>query len=72
VLANCCIGRQHLMTIDVRNGRQSPFAELTSPVVSIRRLGTGRLLVADQLGQLLVVSNGHSKTIATGVSAIAV
>ena len=69
VLADCCVGHQHLVTVDLRSGRQAPFAEISAPVVSIRRLGPSRLLVANQLGQLLLVSRGHSKTIATGVSA---
>jgi hypothetical protein len=68
-LANCCRGRQQLAMVDLRSGRQTPFAEISSPVVSIRRFGAGRLLVADQLGQLLLVSRGHSKIIATGIGA---
>ena len=69
VLANCCMGRQRLVTVDLRSGRQTTFAEISSPVVSIRRLGTGQLLVVDQLGELLLVSRGHSKIIATGIGA---
>ena len=68
-LANCCIGRQQLVTVDLRNGKQAPFAEISSPVVSIRRYGPGQLLVADQLGQLLFVSRGQSKIIANGIGA---
>ena len=68
-LANCCIGRQRLVTVDLRSGRRTPFAEISSPVVSIRRFGPGRFLVADQLGQLLLVSRGQSKIIATGIGA---
>ena len=69
VLANCCRGRQRLVTVDLRSGRRTPFAEISSPVVSIRRFGPGRFLVADQLGQLLLVSRGQSKIIATGIGA---
>jgi hypothetical protein len=68
-LANCCMGRQRLVTVDLRSGRRTPFAEISSPVVSIRRFGPGRFLVADQLGQLLLVSRGQSKIIATGIGA---
>ncbi|MGA9762767.1 MAG: hypothetical protein WBQ14_10115 [Gaiellaceae bacterium] len=71
VLANCCIGRQRLVTVDLLSGKQAPFVQISSPVVSIRRYGPGRLLVADQLGQLLLVSRGHSTIIAGGIGAAA-
>jgi hypothetical protein len=69
VLSDCCMGRQHLVTVDLRTGRQAAFAEISSPVVSIRRLGRGQVLVADQLGQLLIVSHGRVRVISNGVSA---
>jgi hypothetical protein len=55
-----------------KRASRAPFAGLSPPVVSIRRIGTGQLLIADQLGQLLLVSCGHSKTIAAGVGRSAV
>lgn len=67
LLADCCIGSQHLVAVDLRSGRQAAFARISSPVVSARRFGTERVIVTDQLGELLVISRGHVERIATRV-----
>ena len=70
-LANCCIGRQRLVTIDTRSGTASPFARLSSPPVYLRRLSPGKLLVVTTIGELAVVSSGHTHVFATGIWAAA-
>jgi hypothetical protein len=67
VLANCCIGRQRLVAVDVRSGATSPFVRLSSPPVYMRRLSAGKLLVVTTLGELAVVSRGHTRVIATDI-----
>jgi hypothetical protein len=67
VLANCCIGRQRLVAVDTRSGARTPFAQISSPPVFTRRIGAERLLVVTVLGELVVVSKGHTRVIATDV-----
>jgi hypothetical protein len=42
VLANCCIGRQNLVAVDLRSGSRKLFAHLASPDENVRRLKRGR------------------------------
>ena len=70
-LANCCIGRQRLTAIDLRSGARRAFARLSSPPENIWRLRTGTLLVQDALTQLVLVSRGHARVIATKFAAAA-
>jgi hypothetical protein len=67
VLANCCTGRQRLVAVDTRSGARSPFAQVSSVPVYMRRIGEGRLLVVTILGELVVVSKRRSRVIATDV-----
>ena len=71
VLANCCIGRQQLVTIDVRSGAISPFVELSTPPEIIRRLKPGLLLTVAASGELALVSRGHTRVIARRITAAA-
>ena len=68
-LANCCIGRQRLVTIDLRSGVRHPFAVLPAPPETIRRLRAGVLLVVTAGAELMIVSHRHSRVIARGVTA---
>ena len=67
VLANCCTGRQRLAAVDTQSGARSPFAQVSSVPVYMRRIGEGRLLVVTILGELVVVSKRRSRVIATDV-----
>ena len=71
VLADCCIGRQHLLAIDLRSGASTPFAELSSPTENIRRLKPGLLLTVTALNELALVSRGSARVIAHGITAAA-
>jgi hypothetical protein len=68
-LANCCIGRQRLVTINLRSGSRHPFAVLPAPPETIRRLRDGVLLVTTASGALMIVSHRHTTVIARGVTA---
>jgi hypothetical protein len=71
VLADCCIGRQHLLAIDVSSGTPTPFAGVSSPAENIRRLKPGVLLTVTALSELALVSRGRARVIAHGISAAA-
>jgi hypothetical protein len=71
VLADCCIGRQNLLAIDLRSGTPTPFAELSSPAENIRRLKPGLLLTVTALNELALVSRGRARVIAHGITAAA-
>lgn len=71
VLANCCIGRQQLVTIDIRSGVIGSFAELSAPPEIIRRLKPGLLLTVTASGELALVSRGRTRVIARGITAAA-
>ena len=71
VLANCCIGRQRLVAVDLPSGARTPFAELRAPVENVRRLKGGSLLIVTALQRLARVSLGRQVLIATGVVAAA-
>jgi hypothetical protein len=72
VLADCCVGPQQLVTLDLASGSTAPFARLSSPTEYIKRIGPGRFLVLDALRELLVVEKGRSRAIATGLSAVSI
>jgi WD40 repeat protein len=67
VLADCCIGRQRLVAVDLRSGARTPFAGLSSPAESIRRLKQRRLLTVTALNELAVVSRGRTRVLAKRV-----
>jgi hypothetical protein len=69
VLANCCIGRQRLVAVDLRSGARAPFAALRAPVENVRRQPRGSLLVVNALHRLVRVSPGRKRLISTGVVA---
>lgn len=71
VETNCCIGSQHLATIDLISGARRPFATLTSPPQNLWRLRSGGLLTEDALGELALVSRGRVRVIATHIAAVA-
>ena len=71
VETNCCIGRQHLATVDLISGARRPFATLTSPPQNLWRLRSGALLTEDALGELALVSRGRVQVIARGIAAVA-
>jgi hypothetical protein len=67
-LANCCIGNQRLVSIDLRSGRRKPFAVVPGPPETIRRLRDGVLLVVTASNKLMVVSHNHKKVVASRVT----
>jgi Tol biopolymer transport system component len=67
VLADCCIGRQHLVAVELRSGARTAFAGLSSPAESIRRLKQRRLLTVTALNELAVVSRGRTRVLAKRV-----
>ena len=69
VETNCCSGRQKLATVDASGAHPRAFAEIPSPVIAIRRFGTGRMLVLDWHNELHLVSHGRTTTIAKGILA---
>ena len=69
VLANCCIGRQRVIRVDLRSGTRSAFATLSSPPESVRRLRPGLLLTVTALNEVALVSRGHFRVIAKGATA---
>jgi Tol biopolymer transport system component len=71
VLADCCIGRQHLAAVDLRSGGSTPFATISSPPEAVRRLKPGLLVAVTALHELAVVRRGSVHTIARGVVAVA-
>jgi hypothetical protein len=72
VLANCCIGHQHLIEIDLRSGKRSRFATLPAPDEQIRRLYAATLLVVTAAAELALVSHGRVHALASGITAAAV
>jgi hypothetical protein len=69
-LANCCIGRQNLVAVDLQSGRRSPFATLPEPPESLRRIGPASFVATTPDGYLLLFSHGNVKRIATGFYAV--
>jgi hypothetical protein len=72
VLANCCIGKQRLVTVDLGSGARAPFAQLAAPPETIRRVRPGPLMAVTALGQLAYISRNHVRVVATHVAAAAV
>ena len=69
VLADCCIGRQHLIAVDLRSGARTAFAEISSPAENIQRSKAGVLLAVTALQELVLVTRGHARVIAGGIYA---
>ncbi len=69
VLANCCIGRQKLVAVDLRSGIRTPFAQLSSPVENVIRLKPRALLAVTALHRLVRVTPGRSHVIARRIVA---
>lgn len=69
VLTNCCIGPQQLVAVDLRSGARTVFAQLASPVESVRRLRGGVLLAVTALHRLVRLTPGQARVIATGIIA---
>jgi hypothetical protein len=69
VLANCCIGRQDLVTVDLHSGVRTPFALLASPDENVRRLKGGALLAVTALHRLVRVTPGRTHVIARSIVA---
>jgi hypothetical protein len=71
-LADCCIGVQHLVTVDVATGHESPFRVVDSPVEAIRRNAvTGALGFVTALGNAWVIDDGSAHLLMDGATAIA-
>jgi hypothetical protein len=71
LLANCCIGSQRLVAVDLRTKTRSTFAHISSPVETGQRLRDGMLLLTTALDELVVVSRGHARVLAHGITAAA-
>jgi Tol biopolymer transport system component len=71
LLANCCIGRQRLVALDLASGARTAFARISSPDETAQRLRDGELLMTTALGELVVVSRGHVRVLAHGITAAA-
>lgn len=71
LLANCCIGKQRLVAVDLRTNVRSAFARISSPVETAQRLHDGVLLLTTALDELVVVSRGHATVLARGITAAA-
>jgi hypothetical protein len=71
VLANCCIGRQRIVRVDLRSRARRAFATLSSPPVNIRRLRQGLLLTVTALNEVALVSRDRFRVIARAATAAA-
>jgi hypothetical protein len=69
VLANCCIGTQQLVAVDLGSGARSQFARIGAPDEQVRRLKGGALLVVTALQRLVTVRQGRVHKIAKGIVA---
>lgn len=72
VLANCCIGRQRLDTVNLQTGVRTPFAHLSSPTEFIRRVAPGRFLILTALRELVIVERGRTRVVRREVSSASV
>jgi hypothetical protein len=68
--ANCCIGSQELVKLDVRAGRESNFARISSPVQTVQSVAPGTLLISDALNQLISVSRSRVRILRQGIVAV--
>jgi hypothetical protein len=68
--ANCCIGSQELIKLDLRTGRQTKFALISSPVQTVQPIGPGTLLISDALNELVSVSRGQVRVLREGIVAV--
>jgi hypothetical protein len=69
--ANCCIGPQLLVAVDIRSGANTPFAQVAAPPEIIRRLRPGLLLTVTAARKLVLVTREHTRVIASGITAVA-
>jgi hypothetical protein len=72
VLTNCCIGRQHLIAIDLRSGARTPFAEIDSPIENVRRVNSQTVLVVTALHRLVRVAPGRARVLGKRILAASV
>lgn len=70
VLANCCVGRQKLVAVDLRSGSRKLFARISSPDENVRRVGRGTLLAVTALHELVRVTQGHVRVISSGILSV--
>jgi hypothetical protein len=63
--ANCCIGRQRLVSAATR----ATFATLSSPPETAVRTAAGTLVITTALKELVVVTRGHVRVVRRGVTA---
>jgi hypothetical protein len=68
--ANCCIGTQQLVTLNLETGRETKLARISSPVETVHRVGRTSLLITDALGELVRVTPGHVQILRTGIDAV--
>ena len=71
VLTHCCIGPQRLVAVDLRSGKATRFATLSSPVEQVRGVGASKLLVVTALNELAFVSRGQVRVVARRIVAAA-
>jgi hypothetical protein len=68
--AGCCIGSQQLVTLNLRTGRESKFARISSPVQTVQRIARGTLLITDAGDQLLRVTQGRVHVLREEIEAV--
>jgi hypothetical protein len=68
-VCDCCVGYSHLVAFDLRTGRQTAFATLYGPPESMSRLKPGVLLVVTAAHLLVTAKQGHTRLVATEISA---
>ncbi len=69
VLANCCVGRQNLVAVDLRSGSRKLFAHISSPDENVRTVKRGTLLAVTALHQLVRVTRARVRLLANGILA---
>ena len=69
VLENCCIGEQHLVTLDLGTGARGDFATVAGPPEAVRRTEDGDLLITTAANVLLRVRSGQVRGVGRGYAA---
>lgn len=69
-LANCCIGKQRMTSVDIGSGTRAPFVTLPEPPESLRRIAPGSFATTTPDGYLILFSRGKTRRIATGYFAV--
>ncbi len=69
-LANCCIGKQRMASVDTASGTRTAFATLPEPPESLRRIAPGSFVTTTPDGYLIVFAKGKVMRIATGFYAV--